>query len=186
MHRVVHGLIGFFVAAALLCPARAEVNDAAPNGFAITQVVHVAAPPEAVYAALIVPSSWWSARHTFSGSAANLTLDPKAGGCWCEKLGDGASVQHMTAVFVLPNKKLVLRGALGPLQGLGVDGAMTIDLKPEDGGTELHLAYNVGGFLADGLESWAKPVDGVLAEQFGRLKTLIETGSPDLKTETAP
>lgn len=186
MHRLYHALIGLIVATAVVCPARAEVVDAAANGFMVREQLHIAAPPDQVYAALIAPSGWWSSRHTFSGSAANLTLDAKAGGCWCEKLADGGSVQHMTVYFAAPNSRLVLRGALGPLQGLGVDGAMTIELKPADGGTDLDVVYNVGGYLADGLETFAPAVDGVLAEQFGRLKTAIETGSPDLKTDTAP
>jgi hypothetical protein len=74
-----------------------------------------------------------------------------------------------------------MRGALGPLQGLGVDGAMTIDLKPADGGTDLTATYNVGGYLKDGLASWASPVDNVLGEQFNRLKTDVETGGRQAK-----
>ena len=58
---------------------------------------------------------------------------------------------------------------------------MTILLKPAADGTDLSLTYNVGGYLKDGLQSLAVPVDAVLGEQMGRLKSLIETGSPEGK-----
>lgn len=74
-----------------------------------------------------------------------------------------------------------MRGALGPLQGLGVEGAMTLSLAPAGNGTDLSLIYNVGGYLKDGFTSWAAPVDGVLHEQMARLKAFVETGSPEAK-----
>jgi uncharacterized protein YndB with AHSA1/START domain len=181
MQRIIHAAAGFLVATALSCPAHAAVTDSAANGFSVVEKVHIAAPPDKVYDQLVLPVHWWSSTHTFSHSAANLTLDPKAGGCWCETLPNGGSVLHMIVVFAAPGKALVMRGALGPLQGLGVDGAMTISLKPAADGTDLSLTYDVGGYLKDGLQSWAVPVDGVLGEQMGRLKLLIETGSPESK-----
>jgi uncharacterized protein YndB with AHSA1/START domain len=181
MHRYLHVAIGFAVAAFVVYPACAAVKDAAANGFSVVETVHIAAAPDKVYAELIQPAHWWSSQHTFSQSAANLTLDGKAGGCWCEKLADGGSVQHLTVVFARPGKGLVMRGALGPLQGLGVEGAMTIELKPAADGTDLIVTYNVGGYLKDGLASWAGPVDTVLGEQFVRLKADVETGSPETK-----
>ncbi|HXC56755.1 MAG TPA: SRPBCC domain-containing protein [Rhizomicrobium sp.] len=177
MQRIAHAVAGFLVALAMTSPARAAVNDAATNGFSVTEAVHIAAPPDKVYAALVTPARWWSPVHTFSKNAANLVLDAKAGGCWCETLPGGASVQHLTVVYAAPGHGLVLRGALGPLQGLGVEGALTVALKPAAGGTDLTLTYNVGGYLKDGLASFAAPVDQVLGEQVGRLKSLIETGA---------
>jgi hypothetical protein len=57
--------------------------------------------------------------HTFSGDAHNLSIDDKATGCFCEKLASGGGVRHMEVVCADPGKKLVLSGALGPLQGGG-------------------------------------------------------------------
>lgn len=181
MHRIIHAAAGMLIALLVTHPARAAVNDSAAAGFSVTENLHIAAPPNKVYDELVMPAHWWSPIHTFSHSADNLTLDAKAGGCWCEKLASGGSVLHMSVVFAAPGKTLVLRGALGPLQGLGVEGAMTISLKPAADGTELLLTYNVGGYLKDGLQLWAGPVDNVLGEQMGRLKSLIETGSPESK-----
>ncbi len=176
-------LAGAALASAVALPqfVHAGVNDAGAGGFSVTEKVHIAASPDKVYAALIAPARWWSPVHTFSKSAANLTLEARAGGCWCEKLDHGGSVQHMVVVAVMPDQSIVLRGPLGPLQALGADGALSIALAPASGGTDLIATYNVGGYLKDGLASWATPVDHVLGEQFSRLKTVIETGKPDSK-----
>ncbi len=107
------------------------VADVGATGFTVHETVEIAAPPDKVYAALATPAQWWSSTHTFSGSAANLTLDARAGGCWCETLPNGGSVQHLIVVFAAPGKTLRLRGALGPFQGMGVDGALTWSLKPD-------------------------------------------------------
>jgi len=159
--------------------ARAEVVDTAPNGFEAVEKVHIAASPDQVYAALIQPSRWWSSQHTFSGNAANLMLDARAGGCWCETLPGGGSVQHLVVVFAAPGKMLRLRGALGPFQGAGVDGAFTWTLAAGSGGTDLTLDASLGGYMKGGFAGIAGAADGVLVEQAQRLKQFIETGSPD-------
>lgn len=170
---------GAALAAISIASAHAAVTSATANAMAVNETAHVAGSPDKVYAALIQPSRWWSSDHTFSGDAANISLDAKAGGCWCEKLRDGGSVQHLTVVYADPNKKLRLRGALGPFQGMAVDGAMTWTLAPANGGTDVTMTYNLSGSVDGGLQSMAPAVDGVLGEQISRLKQFIETGSPD-------
>lgn len=181
MQRFIHAAARLVVALLVTHPACAAVNDSAAIGFSVSEDIHLTATPDQVYKELVVPAHWWSPTHTFSHDAANLVLDPKAGGCWCENLPNSGTVLHLTVVFAAPGKALVLRGALGPLQGMGVDGAMTISLKPAADGTDLSLSYNVGGYLKGGLQSWAGPVDSVLGEQMMRLKSFIETGSPERK-----
>ncbi len=181
MHRLFHAAAGFAVALALTCPAGAAVIESAPNGFAIEQTVHVAAPPDKVYAALIRPALWWSSAHTFSHSAANLSLDARAGGCFCETLANGGSVQHAVVVDADPGATLRLRGPLGPFQGQGVDSAITFSLKAAGGGTDLVLDNNVGGFMRGGFGEWPARADAMLAEQVARLKAYLETGSPEPK-----
>jgi uncharacterized protein YndB with AHSA1/START domain len=157
--------------------AAAEVTSVASSGFEVREQVHVAAAPAAVYAALITPSRWWDSEHTYSGKAANLTLDAKAGGCWCEVWADGGSAVHMMVVYVAPGKTLRLRGALGPLQAMGTDGAMTLNVQSAGKGTDLTVTYAVGGYSKDGFETLSKAVDHVLGEQVARLQKLAETGS---------
>jgi uncharacterized protein YndB with AHSA1/START domain len=171
------GLAAVAVSLPFVCAAHAAVVDNTPTGFEIEQTVHIAAPPDAVYAALIVPAKWWSSQHTFSGNASNLKLDAKGGGCFCENWPDG-SVQHATVVDAEPGKVLRLRGPLGPFQGQGVDSALTFSLKAEGEGTELMLINSVGGYMKGGFGKWPALADVMLAEQMFRLKQFVETGSP--------
>ncbi|TXH03834.1 MAG: SRPBCC domain-containing protein [Nevskiaceae bacterium] len=159
--------------------ARAEVVAASAAGFEVRDSAVVKAPPDRVYAGLLQIGRWWNPQHTWSGDAAHLSLDAKPGGCFCETLPDGGGVRHMTVSFVMPGKLLRLDGALGPLQGEGLAGSMTWSLAPADGGTTLTLDYKVGGYAARPLPEWAGAVDGVLAEQFQRLRRWIETGKPE-------
>jgi hypothetical protein len=154
--------------------AAAEVISVASNGFEIRESVHVAASAEKAYAALLLPARWWSSEHTFSGSAANLALDARAGGCWCETWADGASAEIMRVVDVVPGKTLRLRGALGPFQALGVEGAMTWSVKSSAAGTDISLSYAVGGYVKDGFDGLSKAADRVLGEQIERLKKLLD------------
>jgi len=154
--------------------AAAEVISAATNGFEVRETVHVAAATDKAYAALLLPARWWNSDHTFSRSAANLVLDARAGGCWCENLPDGGSAEHLRVVFVAPGKTLRLRGALGPLQGMGVDGALTWSLKSNAGGTDISVTYAVGGYTKEGFDELSKAVDRVLGEQAERLKKFID------------
>lgn len=163
--------------AAIAGTAHAAVVDNTQEGFTIEQTIHIAAPPEAVYAALIVPAKWWSSEHTFSGSAANLKLEARAGGCFCENWADG-SVLHATVVDAEPGKVLRLRGALGPFQGHGVDSALTFQLKAANGGTDITLNNSVGGYMKGGYAKWPALADVMFADQMYRLKQFIETGSP--------
>ncbi len=156
-------------------PAGAAVVDAQANGFQVRLPASINAPPARVYAALGQVSRWWSSRHSFSGDAKNYSLELKAGGCMCEALPGGGSVQHLTVVRAVPGETLVLRGALGPLQTLGVEGAMEWSIKPSAGGSDVVLTFTVGGYAPGGLDKLAAPVDAVLGEQLARFKTFVET-----------
>lgn len=181
MHRIAHIAIGLVIAATLAEPCGAAVVDQIPDGFAIQQKLHIAAPTDKVYAALLAPAKWWSPDHTFSNSAANLSLDARAGGCFCETLPGGGSVQHATVAIAMPGTLLRLRGPLGPFQGQGVDAALTFTLKAAGDGTDLTLDNVVGGYMKGGFGNWPAAADRMLATTIVRLKTFVETGSPDPK-----
>jgi uncharacterized protein YndB with AHSA1/START domain len=163
--------------AALACSrASAAVVNVGPSGFELKQTVHIAASPDKVYVALIQPKLWWDSDHTFSGSAANLSLDPRAGGCFCEALPNGGSVQHEVVVQAAPGQMLVMRGALGPFQRRGVEGALSFALKPSAGGVDLTMTNDLGGYMSEGFADWASQADAMLAQQMARLKLYVETG----------
>jgi uncharacterized protein YndB with AHSA1/START domain len=164
--------------------AAAEITDSASNGFTVRETAHIAASNDKVYAALIAPQHWWSSHHTFSGDAANLSFDAKAGGCWCETIPGGGSVLHMTIVYAVPGKTLRLRGALGPFQTMPVEEVMIWSLTPVGDGTDVTLVNAYGGYTKDGFDKISHVVDSVMGEQIGRLKAYVETGSPESSVET--
>jgi uncharacterized protein YndB with AHSA1/START domain len=158
---------------------RAEVADSSANGFTIKITTSIHAAPADVYKKLVHNvGDWWNPQHTFSGDAHNLSIEEHPMGCFCEKLPNGAGVRHMEVLFFAPGKMLRLSGALGPLQELAATGALTFTLTPDNDGTKLEVTYAVGGYLAQGMNSFAAPVDGVLSEQVARLKNYVETGNP--------
>lgn len=149
---------------------RAEVGETRDNGFVITVTVMAEHPPAAVYRDLTRVSQWWDPAHTWSGSARNLKLEPKSGGCFCEKLADGGSVQHGRVIFAQPAKMLRLEGALGPLQDMAVTGILTFALAPDGPGTRITMTYRVAGILTMDSAKLAPLVDKVLGTQLGRLR----------------
>jgi len=165
----------------LAVSARAAVVDASANGLAIKHVMTVNASAEKAWKSLIDVGRWWGSDHTYSGSAANLRIETRPGGCWCETLPNGGFVQHMAVVFVQPNQKLVLTGGLGPLQTTGASGAMTFAIASKDAEhSEITFTYNIGGYFPGGLGPIGAGVDHVLVEQLERLERLINTGSAEM------
>jgi uncharacterized protein YndB with AHSA1/START domain len=149
------------------------------NGFVVHVEVPIAGSPAKVYKALVGGvSQWWNPEHTWSGDSRNLVIDARPGGCFCERLPRGGGVEHMRIVYLAPPQVLRMSGALGPLQGSGLAGALTFSLTPSGNGTKLELGYSVGGYMEGGFEKMAPAVEGMLTEQVTRLKRYIETGKP--------
>jgi uncharacterized protein YndB with AHSA1/START domain len=118
-------------------PAAARVQEESETGFVVQLGVDVPASPEDVWKELVQPEQWWDDANTFSGNAANLSLDPRAGGCFCELLpaedttkgaADGGA-EHMRVIYVEPPRALRMTGALGPLQPDPVTGILTMVLQ---------------------------------------------------------
>jgi hypothetical protein len=173
---------------ALVCAlaqmALAEVADSGANGFTVKIATQIHAAPADVYSRVVHNvGDWWNPAHTFSGDAHNLSIDARPMGCFCEKLPGGGGVRHMEVGFALPGKVLRMSGGLGPLQGIATAGSMTLTFTPAEGGTKLELTYSVLGYAAQGMSTWAAPVNEVLTEQMIRLKNYIETGDPSGKAE---
>ena len=163
---------------ALASPAPAQVTGLGQMGFSVQEVVQINAPPARVWEQLLKPGPWWNAEHTYSHDSNNMTIEPRAGGCWCERWAAG-SVEHMHVVLAMPQTKLRMRGGLGPLQEMGLEGAMTWTLTTTvGGGTQITLDYAVGGYSPRGFAGLAPAVDGVLMEQLNRLQMYMQTGSP--------
>lgn len=157
-------------------PAVAEVTAVAADGFVSEHNLILEADPGRAYQALTDEvAAWWDAAHSYSGEAKNFRLDAWAGGCFCEKLPDGGSVEHMRVVFAQPGKLLRMQGGLGPLQTMGVSGSMVFALEPAEGGrTRLAYRYVVSGWSGSGLDGLAEPVDRVQLGQLERLAVYLK------------
>ncbi|MGD9966751.1 MAG: SRPBCC family protein [Hyphomonadaceae bacterium] len=171
-----------FAVFVLATPARAEVTAAFPAAFHIQAEAEIAARPEQVWRDLTRVGRWWDDEHTYSGDGARMQLDARAGGCWCERWGNGQSVEHMRVALVMEREGLrTLRavGGLGPLQEMGVSGVLTFTVSPLASGAKLTMTYRVAGDPSLNLDQLAPLVDSVLLEQFGRLSRYSASGSPD-------
>lgn len=157
-------------------PALAEVGKVTPSGYLVTIKARIKAAPRAVFAAIQQVGKWWSDEHTYSGAAGHMTLEYRAGGCFCERW-NGNSVEHARVLYVARDKALRMEGSLGPLQEMAVNGIMDFKLEPRGDDTALTFTYRVRGADA-GLEKTAAIVDRVLSEQVTRLVRYAETGSP--------
>jgi hypothetical protein len=167
-------LLGSALALAEL-PAAAEVAASSEAGFVSHNEATVAASPDATFGALAKPGDWWSGDHSYSGNAANMTLEPKPGGCFCERIPEGGgSVEHMRVVYFDPRVRTIrLRGSLGPLQGEALTGTLTMTVEPAGDGAKVTWDYVVGGYARFPLRELAPAVDGVVAEQLNRLAALL-------------
>lgn len=178
--------IGGGLSVALASPAAAEVVASSESGFVSHNESVAPAPPGEVWARIIKPADWWSSDHTYSGKSANLTLDPVAGGCFCEVVpsadgGVAGHVEHMRVVYVAPNAALRLNGALGPLQSEAVEGVLTMTLEPSGEGTKISWDYVVGGYARTPLTELAPVVDRVIGEQLAGLALLLKSAHAPLE-----
>jgi hypothetical protein len=163
-----------------LSSVRAEVKDSSADGFTIQDSVIIAENPNDVYNSIVDDVGlWWDSSHTISGNAENLSIDDKAGGCFCEKLENGGSVRHLEVVFADPGKTLRMIGGLGPLQAMAVTGSMKWSLSKSGSGTNVKVIYSVGGYRSGGLQKMAPLVDKVMFEQLTRLKKYMEKKAVD-------
>ena len=175
--------IAFALAIAAFAPfAHAEVKESSADAFFLTYSGPVAAPTATTYADIVQIARWWDSEHTYSGKAANLTIKPEAGGCFCERWKDG-SVEHGEVLMAMPGKVLRIRTALGPLQERALTGVLTFWIKNEDSATTLTVEYRVNGANASGLDELAPSVDDVLGAQLDRLRRFIATGNPEPSAE---
>jgi hypothetical protein len=157
------------IAVAICGVADADVKSSAPDAMSLQIVGEVALDRDDAWARLVSLPSWWSGSHSYSGDAERLSLDAQAGGCWCE-IWSGGEVEHGRVVMVMPKQVLRIDGAFGPLQEMGVQGALTFTLSDgaSPGRTKLTVDYKVSGSSLSGLDKLAPIVDQVLTEQVTR------------------
>ena len=67
-----------------------------------------------------------------------------------------------------------MTGGLGPLQGMGMYGALDWVFESNDLGTQVTMTYRVNGISEGGFAELAPIVDQVQGLQLGGLKTLLD------------
>ncbi|MEE4145214.1 MAG: hypothetical protein V2I26_10485 [Halieaceae bacterium] len=149
-------------------PANAEVIAASPDHYTLRHEAVSPLAPDALWNRLVHPESWWSPVHSYSGDAANLSLDLRAGGLWKEEW-DGGSVAHGYVLYVNPGEQLRLEAPFGPLQSMAVNVVWTISVRAEGTGSKVIFDEVANGSEASRLDTIAGTVDGVKAEALRRL-----------------
>lgn len=176
-------------------PLAAEVVESDDGGFVTRDAAVVKATPKATWLALISPAKWWNSGHTWSGDAANLTMRPQAGGCFCERIPEDpdperitleGSAEHMRVVQAYPERALRMVGALGPLQSEAVTGVLTIAMSEVDQGTMIVWEYAVSGRMRYEMPVIAKAVDGVMSQQLNGLADLLGRVEPPAVPDASP
>jgi len=129
--------------------SRVEVLD-------IAQDVRVAGSAEAVFDALLDMDAWWPLRFR---EGATVLLEPEIGGRYWEDWGQGDGALYATVVAFHRPVLLGLRGPHG-MEG-PVNGVITYELEPVDGGTVVRLSHRVVGLLDDAtragyIEGWPR------------------------------
>lgn len=167
-------ILCFVFSAALLTPGsslRAEVKDSAADGFALEINKVTDLPVGEAFTAFVKGfGNWWDASHSYSGDPKALSIDLEKA-CILEKLPEGGFVRHLELAYYHPQKTaLRFTGGLGPLQEMGVGGAMTIEISEVDKRTQIQVRYTVAGYSKQQLDKLAPIVDRVLNDQFTRFQ----------------
>lgn len=102
--------------AALSPAAQAELTQSGPGGFTVSHRLETPADPATVYAQMQRIGEWWNPDHSWSGRAENLYLDADAG-CFCEKLPEGGSVEHLRIIYRAPGSEIRFDGVIGEQLG---------------------------------------------------------------------
>ncbi|NMH58586.1 SRPBCC family protein [Alteromonas ponticola] len=163
------------IISAVILPVKANVLHVDNAGFIIENEIVTTHSAKKVWHALINDvDKWWPKDHSWWNGT--FTIAPSAGGCFCEKKGK-QQAQHMQVTFVDPARMLRMTGGLGPLQGMGVYGALNWQFESVDNGTKVTLTYYAQGYRPEGFADFAPVVAKVQHQQLNALKSYIETNN---------
>lgn len=151
-------LAGLLTALAPL--AGAEVVSSSDTSYVLRHEANAEMPPAELWERLVNPASWWSAEHSYSGDADNLSLDLRAGGLW-QETWDNNAVAHGQILTILEGQVLRLEAPFGPLQAMGAYVIWTITLKPDGEGTLVVFDEIANAPVGSNLALVAPAVDGV-------------------------
>lgn len=147
---------------ALAGPATAEIESRSTDGFVLSHAAPAPVTPVRLDQLVGGLPHWWQGSHTYSGDAANLSVEATPGGCWCERLPDGTVFEH-ARIREIEADRVVLDAPLGPLNGIASRAVLTFATAADGAVT---LRFEVEG---EGVGAYAEPVEAVMAQAFGRM-----------------
>jgi hypothetical protein len=167
-------------------PAAAEVVERSADRFVLRYEARALTTPEDITRALTALPQWWDSAHTYSGSAANLSLDLTPGGCWCERLADGTDFDHGRTVRS-DGEVYQFAAPFGPLRGRSDRADLTVSSTQEGDRRHLRWEFVIEG---QGVGAMADAVDGVMGAGFNRFVDYLSgagepiTPGPDVQPPT--
>ena len=170
--------IPLIVLSLVATPASAAVLSADDHGFEIQHSVNLVVPQPQAFIAFGQVGQWWDNDHTYSGDGKRMSLQLRAGGCFCEPLENGGGIEHMRVTYVQPGERIVLTGSLGPLLYEATTGVMDVKVERIAGGSRVTMDYKIAGFAKGGAAELAPIVDKVMGEQMKRLRIYAAGGAP--------
>ena len=102
--------------------------------------------------------------HSYTGSAANLSLDLAPGGCWCEAMPDGTQFDHGRTVSIVLGE-IRFHAPFGPLRDMATRADLIVTYPLVGGVVTPTWTFIVEG---PGVGALAEPVDGVIGGGFAR------------------
>lgn len=165
-------LIAVVVLVSSAAPAAAEVVSRTADSFTLRYAAGAEIAPEDIPGALEDLPKWWDSAHTYSGSAANLSLDLTPGGCWCEKLADGTDFDHGRTVSAEADR-FVFSAPFGPLRGKTTKAELTVAWPRDSMGLAATWTMVVEG---PGIGAMADGVDAVMGAGYQRWMAYLERG----------
>ncbi|RTE87061.1 MULTISPECIES: SRPBCC domain-containing protein [Gammaproteobacteria] len=150
-------------------PSVAEVKSSSESGFHLEINQAIDTTPEVAYHHFVNDiAQWWLSSHTWFGNSENLSIEARAGGCFCELNGD-QQAEHMMVSFVDPSHKIMFTGGLGPLKGMGLNGALTFEFRTQT----VKVTYIADGYPTTNMQEFAPLVDNVLTEQMNSFSAYL-------------
>lgn len=163
-------VVPLIVLSVMTAPAGAAVVGAGEHGFEVQHSVNLVVPQAEAFVAFGQVGKWWSNEHSYSGDAKRMSLQMRAGGCFCEPLEGGGGIEHLRVTFIQPGERVVLTGSLGPLLYEATSGVMDVKVERIAGGSRVTMNYRAAGFAKGGAAAMAPLVDQVLGEQMKRFR----------------
>jgi hypothetical protein len=145
-------------------PVAAEIVSRSEDAFTLKFQGPTRLGPAGVADAFSEVELWWDPAHSYTGDAANLSLDLAPGGCWCEAMPDGTRFDHGRVVSDVYGE-VRLHAPFGPLRSMATRADLIVTWSLADGVVTPTWTFIVEG---PGVGALAEPVDGVMGDGFAR------------------